>query len=289
MDKKSTNRIAGFTLVELLVVIGIIALLIAILLPALNKARASANNVACQSNLRQIAMAMLMYANDNVGHLPNYGYLTSTGGSDYYDPIGTDIYNPSAGLWTEGIHKYLSTAPRNASLGAAAQWNLSNNFLRCPSASEATGVTTGALNYWTYGVNYGFASGSTQSPGIFQFYQLTGNSAFYTGSRRITKVQPTEFLVCDISRQYTTAPPCAFNNKYDTLDTDTDGDGLLDTEASLRTADAPDGRYNFVDFRHNQSVNYATADGSVHTAQTREWFTGMNQTGQYNVIWNPPQ
>ena len=68
-DSKNQSR-GAFTLVELLIVIAIIAVLIAILLPALNKARASANQIACCSNLKQIGTAWLMYAQENHGMWP---------------------------------------------------------------------------------------------------------------------------------------------------------------------------------------------------------------------------
>jgi prepilin-type N-terminal cleavage/methylation domain-containing protein/prepilin-type processing-associated H-X9-DG protein len=73
----------GFTLVELLVVVGIVALLVAIVLPALAKARESANRLACQNNLRQVGNALVIYLNHSRGLLPVAPRHVSPGTNDY--------------------------------------------------------------------------------------------------------------------------------------------------------------------------------------------------------------
>lgn len=82
-------RPKGFTLVELLVVIGIIAVLVGILLPSLYKARGSARLLACQSNMRQVGNGLLLYASENRGSMPFMFYYPGA--------------NPATGLPATGV------------------------------------------------------------------------------------------------------------------------------------------------------------------------------------------
>jgi prepilin-type N-terminal cleavage/methylation domain-containing protein/prepilin-type processing-associated H-X9-DG protein len=91
----SSPRKNGFTLVELLVVVGVIALLISMLLPALNKARVAAQRLQCASNMRQIGLYMHYYMGDNNQFLPwAYWRATSTSQEFTWETLLRRYFNP---------------------------------------------------------------------------------------------------------------------------------------------------------------------------------------------------
>ncbi len=168
----------AFTLVELLVVIGIISVLIAILLPALNKARTAAKVVSCASNLRQIGQAIAMYANDNHGYAP-------------VQPPDAVLHQPAyyRSYWMGQLARYLGYTDSSklklcwGAEGTSTDADVFVPVFRCPVRWQST------PNTWSHNKTYGMNAYITmdQNPSyqpspVMKFSTIKNGSQTYLAS-----------------------------------------------------------------------------------------------------------
>jgi prepilin-type N-terminal cleavage/methylation domain-containing protein/prepilin-type processing-associated H-X9-DG protein len=148
----------AFTIVELLVVIGIISILMGILLPTLSRVRQQANTIRCASTLRQLGTAWQMYASAHSGlsvpgRLPRYNGPNST-----YDLGEGEEYRPR---WYELLGAYIKRYPtRTPKKIEDDSWRITDQFFLCPAVSD----WTNSRNY-PYGYNYQFLGNARYKPG----------------------------------------------------------------------------------------------------------------------------
>jgi prepilin-type N-terminal cleavage/methylation domain-containing protein/prepilin-type processing-associated H-X9-DG protein len=259
------RRPAAFTLIELLVVIAIIAILIGLLLPAVQKVREAAARLRCKNNLKQIGLALHNY-HDRSGRLPP-GYASAVAGN------GTET-GPGWGWATHLLpdleqDNVLRQIDLNAGIGSAAVRTQPLKVFLCPSDAEVGTFTTAGAPVAVAHANYVGVFGTNEvesSPGA-------GNGTFFRNSRvkfgDITDGLSSTYVVGERSSDIALAtwtgavPGAAVPLRRDP--SQAEGNFFLVLGRGDHRPNAPESHIDDFYSRHAQGLNCLFADGSVHS------------------------
>jgi prepilin-type processing-associated H-X9-DG protein/prepilin-type N-terminal cleavage/methylation domain-containing protein len=265
---RRTAMRAAFTLVELLVVIGIIAILMALLMPALSKVRQQAKAVECSTNLRSLAQAWQMYANQNnyfvvPGRLPRDA---KPGG--VYDIGDGDQYRPR---WYELLGAVIKQYPcKNPTAIENDSWTIENRVFLCPTVPE----WNNSRNY-PFGYNYQFLGNARPQPSSVG--AATGDPRLLRYVRFPVKVSSIKasdtVMAADCIGTAAGKPKSARGGYYADGTKDEFAVGnkahLIDPPRLTSKSDYADHQHRTPpdrsgpDFRHGGKANVALCDGSV--------------------------
>jgi prepilin-type N-terminal cleavage/methylation domain-containing protein/prepilin-type processing-associated H-X9-DG protein len=276
-----TSRRRGFTLVELLVVIGIIALLVSILLPVLSNARKTANDTQCASNMRQLCTALVMYANEFKGKFPPNIGSSGPAVQWWYDAERIGRYLPKTKQFaTTSVYGTVFICPRDEEAGRSYAMNyyassgpLSAQYAKLPwaayfgSASKpASKLILMAEKFSVFGPPGSYAAGNTvglsNTPGPpFTPGSVPNNPGCYPGKRFVGDPNPAVFV--------------ATGGRFGNTPTEIDwsrhrrrGEG--------RTYQDYDGRANF-----------GFADGHVASFRSKELGDRASGRSTFEALWSP--